>query len=412
MCGLTALFGTDITRTDILGFQKLAQLSALRGQDSVGFYDYHLAPPRNEKHCRFYKELGSAGLYFGEGGRWDQNFYFNRYFTKKDVYNPPVVLVAHARAATKGAVSKANAHPFYVGDILGVHNGTIHSHFEDRDKFETDSEALFSYMAKHGEQKGLDMVNSLFHAAYALMWVNLKEKTFNIARNADRTLYYSRHRTKDICFLSSDRDFLVAVCSYVNKELEQPKIVPTEQWIVFELDRGNILKTEENVQIKNNPVIPVQSDGFFRGESSVYPLQSWRRDANSGQNNNSGKSNKTTWEASDVLMDDLTEEDVPSLVKIHEHAANHPYEIRPGIRVDFSDYQKILNCGCAGCRDKPFSYLPAYVFKDKKTFLCETCASDIDCVRITAEDVKFQMDKQKTQQEQKIEEVIHEVAIH
>ena len=75
MCGLTGLIGTDITAGDVLAFQKLAQLSSLRGQDSVGFFDFHLAPPRNEKPIRYYKETGSAGLYFGEGGRWDANFY-------------------------------------------------------------------------------------------------------------------------------------------------------------------------------------------------------------------------------------------------------------------------------------------------------------------------------------------------
>lgn len=415
MCGLTALIGTDISQADVLGFQKLAQLSSLRGQDSVGFYDYHLSPKHNEKECRYYKELGSAGLYFAEGGRWDNSFYWNRYFAKKNIFNAPVVLVAHARAATKGAVEKKNAHPFHQGNILGVHNGTIHTHFEGRDKFETDSEALFAYMNEHGEQKGLDMVNQLWSAAYALMWINLKERTFNIARNSDRTLYYMKHKHKDACFLSSDKLFLAAVLQYIGKDFDEPQMVPKEEWVVFELKKRNLLKTQEIVKIKG-----LQT---YQGNQSVIPFPRDRDSANQNSNNggnagstqNSGQSKTPIWDTAEILVDQLTEEDVPHRLRISENFAGNGgacYEIRPDVTKTFQEISKILENGCECCGHKPFSYEETYFFKDEVTFLCKACGNNIDAVRIVAEDVKNKLDAVAAVDNKAVDETTTDVVCH
>ena len=67
-----------------------------------------------------------------------------------------VVLVAHVRARTVGAVSAANTHPFHRDGWVFAHNGTVHDvlHLEchtssrrlrEREG-ETDSETLFAYL--------------------------------------------------------------------------------------------------------------------------------------------------------------------------------------------------------------------------------------------------------------------------
>lgn len=399
MCGLTALIGTDVRNVDVLAFQKLAQLSALRGQDSVGFFDFHLSPTRNEKECKYYKELGSAGLYFGEGGRWDNSFFWPRYHTKKNAFNPPVVLVAHARAATKGSVTKNNAHPFVHGHLIGVHNGTIHSDFEGKEKFETDSEALYSYMSKHGEQKGLDMVNQLSNAAYALLWVNLKEKTFNIARNQDRPLFFSKHKHKDVCFLSSDDVFLKAVLKYVSNDYSTPTMVPKEDWIVFEINKRDILKTQEVVPIKEQYVqtFPNASTSHHGNQSVIpFPRASDSPPKNSNNASVSGQNKSPTWTDSDILADELTEEDVPHRMRrINPEESGRDevrFEIRPGVTVNFQEISKLLSYGCETCNKRPYSYEIAYFFKDRVTYLCDNCSSDVDNVRMVAEDVKTKLE--------------------
>lgn len=412
MCGLTGLIGTDITAVDVLAFQKLAQLSSLRGQDSVGFFDFHLAPPRNEKPIRYYKETGSAGLYFGEGGRWDSNFYWPRYHTKKNAFNAPIALVAHARAATKGEISKKNAHPFVCGDLIGVHNGTIHPDFDGRKNFDTDSEALYACMAEKGEKQGLDMVNKLYNAAYALMWINMKERTFNIARNDQRTLYYSIHKHRDVCFLSSDKLFLKAVLQYIAKEYEEPVLVTNEEWHVFELGRKSILKTRDTIQLEKKwtansgqSVVP-----FHRGSHQTKSNEG----EHSGKTQNSGKTTTPLWEISDVVADELTEEDVPFRVKIHEFFPDKPYEIREGVFKNFRDYTQILTGGCECCGDKPHTYMENYVFKDEVTYLCASCGTNIDCVRIVAEAVRDKMkaveivDNKPAEEKPKEEKVVYD----
>lgn len=400
MCGLTALIGTDINTADILGFQKLSQLSALRGQDSVGYFDFHLNPPNGEKEIKYYKEVGSSGLYFAEGGRWDHSFYWSRYLTKKGVFKPPVVLVAHARAATKGEVTKKNAHPFVAGNLLGVHNGTIHTQFEGRNDFETDSEALYNYMNKHGEQSGLDMVNQLFNAAYALLWVNMKEKTFNIARNMERPLYFTKHKHRDVCFLSSDKDFLNAVIPYVNKDMHPPAMVPRGEWIIFDINKRDMLRTQETSVIKERATVSQSVLPFPRQDSQTKNASGG---STSGTTPTSGGTKTPTWNDTDVLCNELTEEDVPFRVKIKQNLTDpKPYEVREGVCLDFKEFRNRLDCGCQICNTRPFTHDTMYFFKDAHTFLCGPCGNDIDAVRLIAEDVSTKvaaLEKYKKEQD-------------
>ncbi len=59
-------------------------------------------------------------------------------------------LIAHTRYATHGTVSRANAHPFTIGNITGAHNGVIFNH-ETLNKafartYEVDSQHIFAHL--------------------------------------------------------------------------------------------------------------------------------------------------------------------------------------------------------------------------------------------------------------------------
>jgi predicted glutamine amidotransferase len=59
-------------------------------------------------------------------------------------------ILGHTRAATVGEVSIPNAHPFEVGNIIGVHNGSVGNYKEMNEKygrtFEVDSQHLFAHI--------------------------------------------------------------------------------------------------------------------------------------------------------------------------------------------------------------------------------------------------------------------------
>lgn len=68
----------------------------------------------------------------------------------------PNILIAHARAASKGGARMENTHPFVVGGVVLAHNGTVHSSLRTPrtsvPKGESDSEVLAMLLADRVEE--------------------------------------------------------------------------------------------------------------------------------------------------------------------------------------------------------------------------------------------------------------------
>lgn len=110
----------------------------------------------------------------------------------KDACRMPLT-VGHVRAATHGAVSTPNTHPFIAirkdeSRIIGVHNGSLvgWKGNVDADKYEVDSQWLYSKIAEDGIEafEGFD-------GAFALVWYDSKHpNTMFVARNSKRPLFW------------------------------------------------------------------------------------------------------------------------------------------------------------------------------------------------------------------------------
>lgn len=176
MCGQAGVFSTTVLSTnEINNLRKLLILNSFRGTDSTGLMSWH-------KHKNEYFTLKDDC----------HPFYFDGVHLQQDLLkewktNPNLISV-HCRAATVGKVTVDNAHPFEAGDVIGMHNGTILSHFEGKNNFDTDSEALYNNINKLGVKEAIKLLD-IGAPAYALVWLNKKENTLNFLRNSARPLH-------------------------------------------------------------------------------------------------------------------------------------------------------------------------------------------------------------------------------
>jgi hypothetical protein len=109
---------------------------------------------------------------------------------------------AHVRAATKGSVTTANAHPFSHDGIHLVHNGTLYSHsyLPDGNKFDVDSEAICHSISKIGAEETLEKLSG----AFALAWYDESNHTMNFCRNDERPLWFSMDKDGKSIYFGSE----------------------------------------------------------------------------------------------------------------------------------------------------------------------------------------------------------------
>ena len=103
----------------------------------------------------------------------------------KDNLDNPHCVVGHGRHATKGEVTNENAHPFDLGDIIFLHNGTIRNGVT-LEKGKTDSEAVGKSFLKIGVQETLKKIQG----AYVFIWIDKRDDTLNIIKNNERPLNF------------------------------------------------------------------------------------------------------------------------------------------------------------------------------------------------------------------------------
>lgn len=151
-------------------FEQMLYADTLRGDDSTGVFGVN-------KYGNL-KMIKSAT----PGCDFIQTKTYQDFSDK--IFSTYNVLVGHNRAATKGAKTDQNAHPFIEENICLVHNGTLPSHKHLAD-VEVDSHAICKAIAKRGMDDALPDVNG----AFALIWYDAKEKQLHITRNDQRPLW-------------------------------------------------------------------------------------------------------------------------------------------------------------------------------------------------------------------------------
>lgn len=200
MCGLVGGIGLD-TNSDWNNFELMFMLNVLRGSHSSGTISAY------EKEEMVDGKKVTNKYYSHRKSILPSSAYVHDEEFEATMSNKPIFIAGHSRYATKGKINEKNAHPFEVGKVIGMHNGTINGSFEGFAKYDTDSEALMALIGKKGLTAALDVVHKeAWNVAYALVYYHKADASVNIIRNPDRPLYLAGHKKKEgKMFWNSDK---------------------------------------------------------------------------------------------------------------------------------------------------------------------------------------------------------------
>lgn len=155
------------------------------------------------------------------------------------------VLLGHNRHATKGASDNpAFAHPFKHGHITLVHNGSLTTHFAlTKERFTVDSEAI----TKAFEVDGPEAVIPKLNGAFALVWIDQKEKTLNFVRNSQRPFAIAWNQEQKSIYWASEKGmlegFLGRSTSVFNDNsipYDECQELPVGEWWSFPIEEGEV----------------------------------------------------------------------------------------------------------------------------------------------------------------------------
>lgn len=184
MCGLTGFFSLN-AHTDRTTYQhkkafmqQMLYLSALRGRDSTGLA---LCNMRNAIPDMLYKRAMESSDFLQ----------LDRTGALLTAVDDALVVLGHTRSKTVGNVGDDEAHPFKYEHITMIHNGSVTNYKsllakDDSCDVQTDSAHIAYSMAYYGAKETLEKLNG----AFCIAWYDALEKTFNIARNEERPLYF------------------------------------------------------------------------------------------------------------------------------------------------------------------------------------------------------------------------------
>lgn len=251
MCGLFGFHTTSrLSHNEREALVTLGFISSRRGTDSTGV------------SC-LYREKGKDYYIIAKDVMSSPEFLSSK--KAECVYNTDnFSMIGHCRAATIGEVTIDNAHPFHVGDIVGMHNGTIPSL---REGAKTDSYELFSRISKSSLEEAIQSING--QKAFALTYYNLKDVTLNITRNMDRTLFYV-YTKGAVMYYASEKEML-------NFALLRHNIEPTSEILPFEVgkqyiyNKSSIMPVDVKEYKSHKVYVPVISHVVNRGTVSSGP---------------------------------------------------------------------------------------------------------------------------------------------
>lgn len=166
-------------------------------------------------------------------------------------------ILAHTRAATVGKISKDNSHPFLIGDVLGVHNGSIYNYTELNKKYdrnyEVDSQQIFAHL-----NSGLDLSEVEGQGTFIFSRSTEAWKNIYIARTVGSSLFVGRfyrdskhHEHFATVWASEERGVRIAA-DLVGAYLTEVRIDPNKLYKVG--SDGDVYNTDSAFELKTRVI--------------------------------------------------------------------------------------------------------------------------------------------------------------
>lgn len=204
MCGIVGYITKETINGEHARCKFMAQgliTDTLRGDDSAGVYAVGHEPLYDSGAAWWAKCMGTGhDLVYGDS--------YKKHMHDQREYR---AAVGHNRAATTGEIDLKGAHPFQVGPITLVHNGTLKAmsllpsppHKLEGD-VDVDSHVIAHNLALHPVEE----VIKLLDGAFTLIWHDARDQTMNIIRNAERPLHMAMSTQQGTMFFASEAPML------------------------------------------------------------------------------------------------------------------------------------------------------------------------------------------------------------
>jgi hypothetical protein len=254
MCGMVGVLSftyQGIMDDDYKTFMQLWKASVLRGEDGAGLFwvgDKESGIDelkKDETWCSWIKM---------EGVPYD--VINSPQFEQAEVeMRSSRFLFGHCRAKTTGDVTADCAHPFEVGHITMMHNGTLSSinGMDDFNKYQTDSLALAHALAEGGNDP-IPVLKRLNGPA-AIIWYNSNTKTLHVYRNHQRPLSFAREGNK--VFIASESMMLSWILSRNDFQGKYPQPYWFDTDTLYTYTHRDATPTKTVLYPPVEPVVPV-----------------------------------------------------------------------------------------------------------------------------------------------------------
>jgi len=271
MCGIVGVAG-NLNQPEKKMFRDMLLFDVVRGQDSTGVLKVPMAMNQEPDIA---KDIGSP-LELWEFGQFNDMFDF-----RGVAKGMPKVLLGHNRAATIGAVTVDNAHPFNFGSVYGVHNGSLLNTQRLQGNHDVDSKCVYDTIS----QLGIDECWKNLNGAAALVWWDKENNTLNMVRNNQRPLYTAWNKGKSALFWASEPWMIRIAAMRNNVELESknnvtvaPEAVPLDTFISYKVYATKVEKEEDRKLVNFQTAFPTNVGTTAHGYSGQVGIRSPKKD--------------------------------------------------------------------------------------------------------------------------------------